>query len=60
MKKACKTCRRITEEGVCPVCNSHDLSAKWKGLAIIINPQKSEIAKRLEITVKGKYALVVQ
>ncbi|MFH1450862.1 MAG: transcription elongation factor subunit Spt4 [archaeon] len=59
-KKACKNCRKITEESVCPVCNSADLSTRWRGLAVIINPEKSEVAKKLEINQKGEYALIVQ
>ncbi|MFH1450794.1 MAG: transcription elongation factor subunit Spt4 [archaeon] len=59
-KKACKSCRRITEEGVCPVCQGTDLSTRWRGLAVIINPEKSLVAKKLEIDQKGEYALIVQ
>ena len=59
-KKACRMCRKITEAHVCPVCNSPELSTRWRGLAVIINPEKSEIAKKLEITQKGEYALIVQ
>lgn len=59
-KKACKNCRFLTEENVCPICKGTDLSARWRGLAVIINPEKSEIAKKLEIKDKGEYALIVQ
>lgn len=59
MRKACKSCNKITEEGVCPVCDSHDLSTRFQGLVIIISPENSEIAKKLGITVPGEYALKV-
>lgn len=59
MKKACKNCQKLTEESVCPVCGSTELSNRWTGLVIIINTE-SEIAKKLEITVPGEYALKVQ
>ena len=60
MKKACKNCRRLTEESVCPLCNSHDLSTRWSGLVIIIDPANSEIAKKLDIKAPGEYALRVK
>ena len=59
MKKACKNCLKLTEGNVCPVCGSTELSNRWTGLVIIINTE-SEIAKKLEITVPGEYALKVQ
>ena len=55
----CRNCRRFTTEKVCPVCSSSDLSASWKGLAIINDPKDSEIAKGLGIDAPGKYALFV-
>jgi len=60
VKKACKHCRKITDKHVCPICGSNELSARWRGLAVIINPPKSDIAKKLEIDQKGEYALIVQ
>ncbi len=55
--KACKTCRRIVEGDVCPVCKDSELTPNWKGFIIVINPEKSSIAKALEITMPGKYAI---
>ncbi|MDI6826603.1 MAG: transcription elongation factor subunit Spt4 [Candidatus Aenigmarchaeota archaeon] len=55
----CRNCRRFTTEKECPICKSTDLSASWKGLVIIIDPNESEIAKSLGIGTPGKYALFV-
>jgi len=55
----CRNCRRFTSEKTCPVCGSTDLSASWKGLVIIMNPNESEVAKTLDIEAPGKYALYV-
>jgi DNA-directed RNA polymerase subunit E" len=55
----CRNCRRFTTERECRVCKSTDLSASWKGLAVIIKPQESEMAKVLKIESDGKYALFV-
>lgn len=55
--KACKKCRLIVEGDVCPVCKESDLTGSWKGMTIIFDPEKSEVAKKLDIKVPGKYAL---
>ena len=55
--KACKNCRRIVEGNVCPVCKDSELTPHWKGFIIVIDPEKSEFAKKLGITAPGKYAI---
>jgi DNA-directed RNA polymerase subunit E" len=58
MDKACKRCRLIISQGdTCPLCGSTDLTTKWSGYIIILNAEKSEVAKKLGITVNGTYAL---
>mgnify|MGYP001626510651 CR=1 FL=1 len=59
MLRACRVCNFLTEEKKCPNCGSDDLSLKWKGIIIVSDPEKSEIAKSLGITKKGSYALSV-
>lgn len=60
MKKVCKKCKRIWENlEVCPDCNEK-LTQSWKGVLIVINPETSELAKKLNITKPGKYAIVVR
>ena len=44
----------------CPVCNSTDLSDDFSGMVIILNPELSEIAKQLNVTRPGSYALRVR
>jgi DNA-directed RNA polymerase subunit E" len=56
--QACRNCRRFTQEKVCPVCKSTNLSTSWKGLVVIINAD-SELAKVLNLQEPGKYALYV-
>ncbi len=55
----CRECKRFTLEKKCPVDGSTNLSVSWKGLAVINDPNNSEIAQLLGITVPGKYALFV-
>ncbi len=58
MEKACKNCRVIIAQGdVCPMCGSSDLTPKWSGYVVIMNVEKSELAKKLNISANGTYAL---
>ncbi len=58
---ACKQCRYIisTKEKVCPKCGG-ELSDKYSGMVIILDPVKSEIAKIVEINAPGAYAVKVK
>lgn len=56
---ACRKCKTLTTEKVCPNCGSTELSEEWSGLVIIINPEKSQVARTLNITKQGRYALKV-
>jgi len=55
--KACRLCKTITEENQCPNCKSTDLSEDFEGVLIIIDPEESQIAKKLKISKEGQYAL---
>jgi DNA-directed RNA polymerase subunit E" len=57
--KACKECNRLTRSDVCSACDS-PTSSSWVGYVSIIDPERSQIAKRLNITTKGRYALRVR
>ena len=59
MKKVCKKCKLFVEGSNCPICKSNQFTDSWKGKLIIIDPEKSEIAKKLDITVKGEYAIKI-
>jgi len=59
-EQVCRECHRILAGQTCPVCGSSNLSSDWSGLVIIINPQKSEIAKKLGVDMADKYALKVR
>ena len=56
---ACMKCRTLTTEKVCPNCDSTELSSEWSGLVIVINPERSQVAKTLTISKPGRYALKV-
>jgi len=58
--KACKNCRMISAGPVCPNCKSTNLSDDWTGLVVVIDPQNSEVAKKMDIKTSGKYAIRVR
>ena len=55
--KACKICNTIYEGEKCPKCDSKESIEGFKGRIIVQNPEKSEIAKKLNIKEKGEYAI---
>ena len=56
---ACRKCKRVTTEKVCPGCKSSDLTPDWSGVVLVVDPINSEVSKTLAITQKGKYAIKV-
>jgi DNA-directed RNA polymerase subunit E" len=57
--RACKQCSFISENEVCPRCGGQT-SKDWQGYLIIVDFEKSEIAKKMGIVSNGKYALRVR
>jgi|YNPNPStandDraft_1061719.scaffolds.fasta_scaffold31506_4 DNA-directed RNA polymerase subunit E" len=56
--KACKTCHLLTNNDTCPNCSLPTVK-RWTGYVIIRDPEKSQIAKKMNITKPGVYALKV-
>ena len=63
---ACGECFRILPEPDdkkapvnCPKCPNAPVTTDWQGFVIILNPHRSEVAKRLNVDVPGTYALKV-
>jgi len=59
-EKACRNCHRLTTTNLCPVCKSTNISEDWTGIAVIVDPENSEIAKTLKAKEPGRYALRVR
>ncbi len=59
-EKACSTCHFITRQNVCPRCRATTLSDDFSGLVIVFDPERSAIAKAMNIKEKGRYALKVR
>ena len=59
-QKACKTCRAVFDSGTkCPKCGSEEINDHFKGKVVILNPEESEIAQKVNIKEKGVYAIKV-
>ncbi len=59
-KKVCRTCRCFVEGDLCPICKKASFSTTFQGHTIILDANKSEIAKRMGIEIKGDYAIKVR
>ncbi|MBU3906730.1 MAG: DNA-directed RNA polymerase subunit E'' [Nanoarchaeota archaeon] len=55
--KACKICKAIHEGEKCPNCDSRESTESFKGRVIVLQPENSEIAKKLNIKSKGSFAI---
>ena len=60
MKKVCKKCRIFVNGQECPLCHMSSFTETWKGRIMILDAEKSEIAKKIGIEVKGEYAIKVR
>ena len=58
----CRDCHSVIDGDteVCPACGSSSLTEDWSGYVIILHPETSEIAREMEVTEPGKYALKVR
>ena len=56
-KKVCKKCNIFVEGPECPLCKGKQFSTNWQGRISILNAEKSKIAEKMNIKVKGEYAI---
>ncbi len=59
-KKVCKHCKLFVEKDVCPICKNSQFNENWKGRIFILNFEKSEVAKNLDMKVNGEYAIKIR
>jgi DNA-directed RNA polymerase subunit E" len=60
MSRACRKCKIITEENACPICRSTDMSDDYSGILVVIDPEGSQLAEKMEIKREGRYALRIR
>ena len=59
-QKACKNCRALfSGASKCPKCGSESISESPKGKILLLNPEESEIGKKLNKKEKGEYAIKI-
>lgn len=56
-KKCCKRCKIFVDGPECPVCKTSQFSTNWQGRIAVMDANKSDIAKKIGVTVKGEYAI---
>jgi len=56
----CRECHRVVDGESCAVCGSSNVSTDWSGYLVIIDPARSEVAKKMNIELPGRYALKVR
>ena len=63
---ACGECNMIltdpekkSDPPQCKNCPSAPVTTDWQGFVVVMHPDRSEVAKRLNITSPGSYALKV-
>jgi DNA-directed RNA polymerase subunit E" len=59
-QKVCRQCHRVVDGEACVICGSNNLSEDWAGYLVIIDPEHSDIAKKMNIDLPGRYALKVR
>lgn len=60
MARACRHCKNVTEEAVCPVCKGTEFSDDFSGILVVLDPQNSILAEKLEAKEPGTYALKIR
>jgi DNA-directed RNA polymerase subunit E" len=60
MSRACRNCKIIIEENICPICKGTDLSDDYSGLLIVVDPEGSQMAQKMDIKNEGRYALKIR
>ena len=56
---ACRKFRTLTTGKICRNCHSTELTPNWSGLIVVVDPAKSTVARTVNISKPGRYALKV-
>lgn len=59
-KKVCKKCKLFVEGEICPSCKASNFTNNWQGRIYILDPNSSQIAEKIELKMKGEYAIKVR
>ena len=59
-RKTCRECKIFYDGPNCPICKGNGLATSWQGRVNVLDVDKSMIAKKIKVTVKGEYALKIR
>ncbi len=59
-RKVCKKCRIFVKGDSCPICRNNQFTTNWQGRINIVDADKSMIAEKVGIKVKGEYVIKVR
>jgi DNA-directed RNA polymerase subunit E" len=59
-RKVCRKCKIFVKGSECPLCKGSDLTESWQGRINIIDANKSDIAKKINLTIPGEYVIKVR
>jgi DNA-directed RNA polymerase subunit E" len=60
MSRACRKCKTISNVNPCPICKNTEKSDDFSGLLVVLDANKSMLAKKLEANEPGNYALKIR
>ena len=58
--RACRYCKNMSEETVCPVCKNTEFSDDFSGLLVVLDAENSILAEKLNTSEPGNYALKIR
>ncbi len=58
--RACRHCKNINKDTVCPVCKNTEFSDDYSGLLVVVDPENSILAEKLDTKEQGNYALKIR
>ena len=59
-KKVCKKCKIFVEGETCPICKKNSFSTNFQGRIYFVDVNRSTIAKKINVDLKGEYAIKVK
>ena len=59
-RKVCKKCKIFVKGAECPLCKGNQFSESWQGRLSVLDAERSEIAQKIGIKVKGDYSIKVR
>jgi DNA-directed RNA polymerase subunit E" len=58
--RACRTCKNISDQNICPICKGTESSDDYSGLLIVLDPENSILAEKLKTDEAGNFALKIR